>query len=219
MRTKWKVGGFVVVLIATFGGAKWNAMVEKQEIAEQEASMEPEISIALSQSREAFGMPMTKAGMIQDYAEFGKVKRFANLYHSAADYYAQPGDPVYAVADGMVYFSGHQEDYGGLVIVNHEHAGLYSLYGHVSAKRWLIEQGVEVRKGELIGYIADTNEGYGIGDIPHLHFSMRLGNPEDYPSSGRENWMTGYTTEHPAFHNFVDPNRFISRSKKYHLSK
>ncbi|RTZ17543.1 M23 family metallopeptidase [Vibrio aquaticus] len=216
MLNRWKIIGCAALVVATLIFAKWNTENERVKVAQQEQSLESDVDKAIASSSEAFALPMPKSGMIQDYAEFGKVARFPNLYHSAADYYASPGDPVYAVANGIVYFSGYQEAYGGLVIVQHEREGIYSLYGHVSAKRWLVDKGDSVKKGQLIGYIADTNEGYGIGAVPHLHFSIRLGKPEDYPMTGRESWMTGYTTEHPAFHRFVDPNKFIVRTKQFH---
>ncbi|NOH79868.1 M23 family metallopeptidase [Vibrio sp. RE86] len=216
MQAKGKVLGTVVIVVLTLAWAKWDAQRKSAQHQAENDRMEPEIAEVIAKTDEAYELPMKKSGLIQDYAEFGKVKRFANLYHTAADYYALPGDEVYAVADGTVYFSGHNDAYGGLVVVNHADHGIYSLYGHVSARRWLVERGVEVKKGELIGYIADTDEGYGIGAIPHLHFSMRLGNPEDYPRSGKGNWMTGYTPTHPAFNRFVDPNRFIARSKLHH---
>ncbi|MDN3685718.1 M23 family metallopeptidase [Vibrio sinaloensis] len=78
---------------------------------------------------------------------------------------------MFAIADGQVYFFLAQSlPTGGLVVINHK--GMYSLYGHVSAQRWLIERGANVKKGQLIGYIAETSEGYGIGAVPHLHFFL-----------------------------------------------
>ncbi len=207
---------FFLLLICTIGAAKWMTDEKERQVEQRKQEMAPVLEKIVANGREAYEWPMKKVGMIQDFAEFGKASRFPNLYHSAADYYATPGTEVYAVADGNVFFSGYEAGYGGLVIVKHKREGLYSLYGHVSAKRWLIEKGEQVTRGQLIGYIADANEGYGIGMVPHLHFSIRLGEPEDYPNSGRENWMTGYTTEHPVFHQFLDPNKFIAQSKLYH---
>ncbi len=204
------------MLIATLAGVKWHQNQQKNKIAEHESEQSVYVEAAIANTNQAFGLPMEKAGAIQDYAEFGKVARFANLFHSAIDYFAKPGTEVFAVADGEVYFSGAEGGYGALVVITHDRPGIYSLYGHVSAKRWLVEQGVQVKKGQLIGYTADTNEGYGIGVVPHLHFSIRLGNPEDYPNSGRDNWMTGYTQKHPAFYNFVDPEQFIQQTKIGH---
>ncbi len=201
------------MLIVTMAGVKWHQNEQQNRIAEHESEQSVYVEAAIANTNQAFGLPMKKAGSIQDYAKFGKVARFANLFHSAVDYFAKPGTEVFAVADGEVYFSGAESGYGALVVITHDRPGIYSLYGHVSAKRWLVAKGVQVKKGQLIGYIADTNEGYGIGAVPHLHFSIRLGNPEDYPNSGRDNWMTGYTQKHPTFYNFVDPEQFIQQTK------
>lgn len=91
--------------------------------------------------------------------------------------------PVYAIADGNISYSQYEADYAGFIIIDHPADNLYSLYGHLSYKMWS-KGGGPVKKGELIGYIANTNEGYHIGIYPHLHFSIRLGQKSDYPESG-----------------------------------
>lgn len=216
---KWFPILFGLLLVVTLIAVKGLSEQKQRKIAAQEQAVAPKIKQIIEGTSDSYHWPMAKTGLLQNYAEFGKASRFPNLYHSAADYFAAPGTEVYAVSDGVVYFSGAESGYGALVIVEHKKDGLYSLYGHVSARRWLIEKGEPVTKGQLIGYIADTDEGYGIGIVPHLHFSMRLGAPSDYPQSGRSNWMTGYTTNHPVFHQFLDPNDFIAQSKRYHRDK
>lgn len=211
--------GLGLALVVTLAYGKWVELDNRHHIAVQQAKLQPMIDSILDNTAQSYRAPMELTGSIQDFAVFGKVKRFANRYHTAVDYYAQPGTPVYAVADGVIYFSGDQEAYGGLVVVTHPSDGLYSLYGHVSARRWLIEKGSTVSKGEVIGYIADTDEGYGIGSVPHLHFSLRLGDPDEYPKAGRANWMSGYTNQHPAFERFIDPERFIAQSKRLHRER
>ncbi|WP_260260638.1 M23 family metallopeptidase [Vibrio intestinalis] len=212
-RRQWFPFCCVLMLVAVFGGAKFYDNWQKQQVMEREQITQRQLDKTMASMRESFQFPMPSSGVIQDYGEFGQVPQFANSYHSAIDYYALPGDPVYAVAGGNVYFVGEQEAYGGLIIIDHPQNGLYSLYGHVSKRRWLIDQPT-VKKGQLIGYIADVDEGYGIGTVPHLHFTMRIGSPDDYPALGQGNWMAGYTDKHPVFYDFIDPAKFISQSKQ-----
>ena len=74
----------------------------------------------------------------------------AGKYHAAEDYYRPPGTPVFAIADGMVSFSGPMGGYGWLIIIDHPQTNLYSLYGHLSPSRWYIESGVLVEKGQSV---------------------------------------------------------------------
>ncbi|MFB9217933.1 M23 family metallopeptidase [Vibrio sinaloensis] len=208
---------FVVTLLVVLAATKWHAKVQRELVETQQQIVLDKAAPLMEKNGQAFQLPMEKTGSIQDFAEFGKVLRFPNRYHTADDYYALPRTEVFAIADGQVYFSGSEPAYGGLVVINHK--GMYSLYGHVSAQRWLIERGANVKKGQLIGYIAETSEGYGIGAVPHLHFSIRLGSPDDFPRAGNNNWMTGYTTQHPSFVNFIDPDKFIAESKRYYRDK
>ena len=212
----WFIYSFPLLLIVTFVSVKWLTEQKRELISQHEQDMSIIIDKIVAGTSDAYQWPMETIGILQDYAEFGQAPRFPNLYHSAVDYFAMPGTEVYAIADGVVYYSDHQESYGGVVVIEHPQDGVYSLYGHVSSRQWLIEAGQPVNKGDLVGYIAETDEGYGIGIVPHLHFSIRLGSPSDYPSHGRSNWMTGYTTEHPVYHQFVHPSYFITQSKYFH---
>lgn len=214
-RGKWLPYLFVLLLMVTFWLAKLISDKKEQAVERQEQKVAPILENIIATSNGPYQWPLEETGVLQDFAEFGQASLFPNLYHSAVDYFAAPGTKVYAISDGTVYFSDHEAAYGGVIIIEHTPKGAYSLYGHVSARRWLIEKGASVTKGQLIGFIAETDEGYGIGIVPHLHFSIRLGSPSDYPTSGRSNWMTGYTTEHPIFHQFVDPNKFIAQSRLY----
>tara|TARA_Y100001960_G_scaffold272397_1_gene299930 strand:+ start:774 stop:1463 length:690 start_codon:yes stop_codon:yes gene_type:complete len=218
-RRKWFPYLFGALLIATLWIAKLMSDEKERKVERQEQKQAPILQQIIASTGGPYQWPMEKTGVLQNFAEFGKAPRFPNLYHSAVDYFAAPGTEVYAISDGIVYFSDHEPGYGGVIIIEHTPKGAYSLYGHVSARRWLIEKGSSVTKGQLIGYIAETDEGYGIGIVPHLHFSIRLGSPSDYPNSGRSNWMTGYTTEHPIYHQFVNPNKLISQSKLYYRTK
>jgi len=99
-------------------------------------------------------------------------------YHLAEDVAATGGDPVYAMADGVVagIFTGVQ-GYEAVMLIEHRFDENYvvSLYGHVSTRRGFeVSEGDAVSKGELIGYIADDDEDGGPWG-PHLHFGIRTG--------------------------------------------
>ena len=79
--------------------------------------------------------------------------------------------PVFASARGTVTFAGGEEweTYGHHVIIEHG-GGLETLYGHLYEV--FVEEGDEVRQGDLLGYGGDT----GVSDGKHLHFEVRHGN-------------------------------------------
>lgn len=140
-------------------------------------------------------------------------------YHLAEDVDASGGDPVYAMADGVVsgIFTGVQ-GYEAVMLIEHRFDESYvvSLYGHVSTRRGFeVSEGESVLKGELIGYIADDDEDGGSWG-PHLHFGIRTGR---YSLAERicDYWLyVGYTRicpgitheEHRAL--WLDPTDFIS---------
>lgn len=93
--------------------------------------------------------------------------------HKAIDYAAPSGTPIVASADGVVAYADWKGGYGIDVEINHE--GSYrTLYAHLSRIAKGIKNGVEVKQGQVIGYVGST----GISTGPHLHFAMyRNGNP------------------------------------------
>lgn len=99
-------------------------------------------------------------------------------YHLAEDVAAAGGDPVYAMADGVVaaVFTGIS-GYEAVMLIEHRFADEYvvSLYGHVSTRRGFeVAEGEVVSRGQLVAYIADDDEDGGTWR-PHLHFGIRSG--------------------------------------------
>jgi murein DD-endopeptidase MepM/ murein hydrolase activator NlpD len=138
---------------------------------------------------------------------------FENKYHAAEDIGGAPGTPVYAMADGIISYSGESGGYGWLIIIDHPLMNVYSLYGHLSPSRWHMESGA-VTKGELIAYLGDSSENgssakYG-RMTPHLHFGIRQGQRTDYPKNGDWRWMAGWTYACPEEIGWLQPSRFIS---------
>lgn len=110
------------------------------------------------------------------------------------------GDPVYAVADGLVircFDAGG--GWGGVVIVLHKLAGgrhAQSFYGHLGT----IEAGLYhvVRRGQVIGTVGNAGGRY----YAHLHFEMRA---FTNPFLG-----AGYAQEAPGW---LDPSKFLRENR------
>lgn len=87
-------------------------------------------------------------------------------FHSGIDIGADYGDAVVAADSGVVVSSGWMGGYGKAIIIDHGN-GISTLYGHNS--ELLVEEGAQVRKGQMISRVGST--GYSTG--PHLHFEVR----------------------------------------------
>lgn len=102
----------------------------------------------------------------------GFAKRWGRM-HKGIDLAAPIGAPIYAAANGTVIFAGPASGFGRLVKVRHAD-GVETWYGHMS--KILVEQGQQVKAGELIAKVG--NEGKSTG--PHLHFEVHVrGNAVD----------------------------------------
>jgi len=97
--------------------------------------------------------------------------------HMGIDVAAPTGTPVFATGDGVVKKAADEKGWGKLVIVEHE-GGYASFYAHMDEIE--AENGVKVRKGEVIGAVGSTGQSTG----PHLHYEVRLDgnhlNPADF---------------------------------------
>lgn len=93
--------------------------------------------------------------------------------HSGIDVRGKTGTPIYAAADGTVDLAQYYGGYGNTIIINH--GGRYeTLYAHLSKIH--VEQGDQVKKGEVIGELGSTGRSTG----PHLHYEViKDGTPVD----------------------------------------
>ncbi len=92
-------------------------------------------------------------------------------YHGAVDFGTSGinGQPVYAVADGIVYTAkALTTSYGNYVIILHDN-GLYTLYAHGQAGSIRVSEGQRVTQGQQIMNVGSTGNSTG----PHLHFEVR----------------------------------------------
>jgi len=132
-------------------------------------------------------------------------------HHAAEDSFAPAGTPVYAIGDGKISFSGRMGGYGNLIIIDHPVENVYSLYGHLSTSRWKKRSG-EVKKGELIAYLGEAEEGETT--VPHIHFGLRMGKKADYPPwrADEARWMAGYTDSRPELLGWFQPSQIIGQT-------
>lgn len=86
--------------------------------------------------------------------------------HEGVDLAANHGDPIKACWDGKVIFSGEQEGYGKLVVVDHGD-GWRSYYGHNSSNG--AQAGDVVQAGAVIARAGSTGNSTGT----HVHFELR----------------------------------------------
>jgi murein DD-endopeptidase MepM/ murein hydrolase activator NlpD len=98
-------------------------------------------------------------------------------YHKGIDFDANTGDPVLAVADGVVTFSGVRSGYGNVVEVDHGN-GYVTRYAHNS--RLIGQVGDLVRGGQEIAKAGSTGRSTGA----HVHFEVwengRVVNPRQF---------------------------------------
>jgi murein DD-endopeptidase MepM/ murein hydrolase activator NlpD len=96
--------------------------------------------------------------------------------HEAIDILAPEGTPVVAVDDGRIakLFTSKP---GGLTIYQFDpDTRLAYYYAHLQGYAAGLQEGMEVKRGDLIGYVGST--GNADAKAPHLHFAVfRLGTP------------------------------------------
>ena len=111
--------------------------------------------------------------------------------HHGIDMANPVGAPVLSAGNGTVYYAGEDLSevfgaqpnfYGRLVIIEHDFLSpegqqVYTLYGHLSTIQ--VEAGQVVSNGDQIGTVGAS----GIAIGPHLHFEVRVGNPDSYDAT------------------------------------
>ena len=86
-------------------------------------------------------------------------------YHKGIDFEADVGDPVLAVADGVVTYSGDRSGYGNVVEIDHGN-GYVTRYAHNSRLERSV--GDLVRSGQEIAKAGSTGRSTGA----HVHFEV-----------------------------------------------
>jgi len=102
------------------------------------------------------------------------------LEHNAIDIPIMQGSPIHAAADGTVEaVVDNGMGYNYLILMHHGYA---TLYGHVLS--FDVEEGQEVKEGQVIGYSGGRKGTPGAGEIstgPHLHFEVIVNGDHENP--------------------------------------
>jgi septal ring factor EnvC (AmiA/AmiB activator) len=93
--------------------------------------------------------------------EFG-----TETFRKGVEFGARAGDPVAAVADGVVRFAGWFRGYGKIVILDHGES-YFTVSGHLD--EIAVSVGDALRAGERLGSVGDTGSLAG----PRLYFEIR----------------------------------------------
>ncbi len=111
---------------------------------------------------------------------YGYIARGVGRGHAGVDMMSRAGEPIYAVADGVVTFvsvnNPKYKGYGKMCVISHPDKGTTSLYSHCGAI--YVQVGQNVQRGQKIAVVGRT----GRTTANHLHFEMtkkgRRLNPE-----------------------------------------
>ena len=118
---------------------------------------------------ESLLMPVVGVTQHELYNSWGDPRDGGRRKHKGIDIFAAKGTPVVAVADGIISYIGDQPKGGQCLWLTTE-AGTSFYYAHLD--RWApgLYEGMEVRSGELLGYVGNT--GNAKTTPPHLHFAV-----------------------------------------------
>ncbi|MBQ6051896.1 MAG: peptidoglycan DD-metalloendopeptidase family protein [Clostridia bacterium] len=151
---------------------------EQEEFERLEAEFEKQINELLDKKKKyaggAFMWPLeSKYSRIS--SGFGWRKLYGkDDFHYAIDIPADKGAPVYAAADGTIIYYGWTNTGGGNKCVIDHGSKLMTHYNHMSAfvpelqKQFKENGSVEVKKGDVIGYVGSTGNSTG----NHLDFKI-----------------------------------------------
>ncbi|MEM7777006.1 MAG: M23 family metallopeptidase, partial [Pseudomonadota bacterium] len=109
--------------------------------------------------------------------------------HRGIDWAARSGTPIMAAGNGTVSFAGRRGAFGNLARIRHAN-GYETAYAHMQRFARGIKADVQVRQGDIIGYVGTT----GLSSGPHLHFEVRVNGRHVDPLKikvGRERNLSG----------------------------
>ena len=90
--------------------------------------------------------------------------------HAGVDFAAPPGTPILAAGNGKVVSAGPNGGYGLYVKLQHTQ-DVATAYAHLSRIGPGVKPGVQVRQGQVIGFVGST----GMSTGPHLHYEFLKG--------------------------------------------
>ena len=149
---------------------------EEEEKKKQESNNSGSSSGAGSSSSSGSGSSSSSSGFIYPVpAAYAKITTgwyySDGRLHGASDFGSAgiDGQPVYAVADGIVVLTAAlTTSYGNYILIAHDN-GLFTLYAHGQAGSITVSKGQRVKQGQQIMRVGNTGNSFG----SHLHFEVR----------------------------------------------
>ena len=112
------------------------------------------------------GAPVAEATISSHFGErTDPVTGEEGHFHKGLDFAGARGEPVQAVAAGIVTQAGEHTGYGNLVEINHGN-GYVTRYGH--NEKIIVKVGQSVVRGQEIALLGSTGHSTG----PHVHFEV-----------------------------------------------
>lgn len=117
----------------------------------------------------ALQMPVVGIRSVNLYDSWGDPRDGGRRPHRGIDIFAPRGTAVIAVTDGIISYIGNQPKGGHCLWLTTE-SGTSFYYAHLD--RWAagLYEGMEVQRGEILGYVGNT--GNALTTPPHLHFGV-----------------------------------------------
>lgn len=100
--------------------------------------------------------------------------------HKGVDLRAPLGKPVAATGDGKIIFAGTKNGYGNTIVIQHN-SDYQSLYAHLDHFAKGVHKGMDVKEGQLIGYVGATGRVTG----PHLHYELLIDGTQRNPATAK----------------------------------
>ncbi len=158
-----------ISLNITSEGLSNDILIMENKLAEREVAIKA-LGVSLSEmilkeGQTPEGMPVKKGWISSKFGWRTSPVSGKKQFHKGVDVPGRTGDPVIAVADGVVVRSEKQSLLGNVVEINHGD-GMRTLYAHNSKN--LVSVGASVSKGDKIAEVGSTGRSTG----PHVHFQV-----------------------------------------------
>ena len=133
--------------------------------------------------------------------------------HLGVDFWVNEGTEITNLFDGVIdtiSIDKNEKGYGGIIILKHQinDFSFYTLFGHLSYKKFNHNKGDFLKKGELIGLVGNKLENGNW--VPHLHFQLllsKLNYLQDFPG-------VSYHSEIEVFKSLCPDPNLIFKNKK-----
>ena len=137
----------------------------------------------LSELRLRMAVPVPGVAATALHDDFDQARGGGSRRHAAMDILAPRGTPVVAATNGRVV-KLFDSQAGGLTIYEADATNRFvMLYGHLDRYETGVREGMDVKQGQILGYVGST--GNASAETPHLHFAVaRSADPGRWWGSG-----------------------------------